>query len=63
VLAIRYAQELLRLAGSEQVLRARAAELGITDANDIAALMRGELSDRVLDVLSDRALSDAGFQP
>jgi hypothetical protein len=63
VLASRYAQELLHLAGSESLLRARATELGITDAVDIAALMRGEINDRLSDLLAERALSDTGVAP
>ena len=60
VLASRYAQQLLRLANSEALLRVRAAELGIVDQADIAALMRGEINDHVADLLAERAVGDAG---
>jgi hypothetical protein len=63
VLASRYAQELLHLAGSESLLRARAEDVGIADAADIAALMRGEINNHVSEVLAERALTDVGFAP
>jgi hypothetical protein len=59
VIAVQNAQDLLRLAGSPALLRARAAQLGITDTSDIAALSRGELTDMVMTALAGRALSSA----
>jgi hypothetical protein len=59
VLASRYAQELLRLAGSEGLLQARANELGIADQSDLAALARGEINDHITDRLASAALAHA----
>ncbi len=58
VLAARYAQDLLHLAGSEPLLRRRAAELGISPEH-IQPLLRGEITDYVSDRIAERAIQDA----